>query len=1603
MSPPVAEPSYHDPPLDPRPLKRARKSSTKPSDANDAHPQFSQPAPVDHIFITDGIVTKKPGGKKAPLSCCECRRLKLKCDRTFPCASCKKRGCSEICPDGVLVSGKGTRFILANTEQLHTKIHEMSERIRCLEDALDKTQPGEHHPLMAGHLLGIKSTVGLYNSSQSHHDKDPSQKDASTSYSATEKGSPPSLRCSSEETFTPTIPPPPPPPLQNPESKHESPDQLANEVMRLSYSFPMFDKVSPEQNLPLRQYLRSKLPPRSEAEYLWEQACQNALWQYNPHPSAIFFPNLLHHCYESALYELCPRRLAVLFMIIAVGCQVDTNRPADTPDAERYHHLARASLCEIPVMEETNVETILALFYEIWYLLVFSDKKKAAGYAWGLMGLTAKLAQSIGLHRNGNKAKVIPEEVEKRRSLFWELLYLDARLSLSLGRPPSLNINFTDCPRPSYSPSEGCDPTESLHYYQEWKHSCYVQCLAPVLEAISNPSQNYSVVLELDKRIRDFSVPVPLRNGQSRALYLQKGSLSAALEAVLLQLHRTWFIRALSGPEEAFNRRHKYAPSVVAVFLSASRMVATIEDLFDREPELTSRVLGYWSNAFSSAVALCLLVSRAPFTCLSPAALQELQRARTLFTRAADTCLRASEVKPILDIMIDKTNVIYNRWSQGQEVPTVVLKHIMEDCHVEYEESYYPQQSYTTQAQQSDSFALAHQSLAQCIAEVHERAKAMFPRRKPCQCSVSTAKLCPPSHSWAPPPKVPQGSPVLPGLTSPVLSHMGLYHQHPITGATTVLPGNAPAVPSLVSPTSRLGIGNSLNIEIGAISVRKMLGSAHELREDDAPGADAARPLKRARQTPQPYTNSVYIGTAEEQHQHGSGSPVVLSESGKAARQEQLPPSGSRTRPEEKHRKLSCKECRRLKLKCDRVFPCQSCVKRGCSSLCPEGALTSGRGSRFILANTEQLHDKIFQLSDRVRQLEDALETLQGSSSNQPHPLLVAELRSIKTSQDLYTSQSAPSQQTTQSGNGQMQHDESVRNNMLVQKVHSSESPRPQSVPPEVPSDILQLSTSFPFPWSMDLSIRKRIRDALPPRAEAQATCEEARRNALWQYNVDASETFLPNLLHYCYTMPVEDLSPRRLALLLMVLSIGSLVDLSKPLGNLYGEAYHHLARAAVCEIPLMEEPDFDVLHTLFFMVWYHLLFSDNKKAVGYAWNLVGFVAKLAQGLGLHRDRSRLKRIPEEFEKRRAMFWELLNLDCRMSLSLGRPPSICLSHVDTKPPSYIGPGLYVPKEEIVYHEWKNKFFINCLTPILEAMIAVTPLDYTHILSLDSKVRDFDTPILLDANEGETSAPRFLNMQRALFIMGRNLALLQLHRRYFTGAMSGPETFDLHHQYSPSVLATYLGASSLIKAVQTLFDQEPDLSARFLHFWFNAFSAAVTLGLFISRAPSTPLVPYALQDLESISRLFLKAGKILPFSAKALPIIDKLVDKCRRSYRQHQNSNGHSEQPFELLPSFQNVHPALVEFAEQIKYTLPPRLPSLSDEQDFARSASDTWLPDIYRFSSVGLGLEDQYTFASSQPTPFTPSSPRVGQNENFNFDYGALTADLEETSYMAWF
>lgn len=149
-----------------------------------------------------------------------------------------------------------------------------------------------------------------------------------------------------------------------------------------------------------------------------------------------------------------------------------------------------------------------------------------------------------------------------------------------------------------------------------------------------------------------------------------------------------------------------------------------------------------------------------------------------------------------------------------------------------------------------------------------------------------------------------------------------------------------------------------------------------------------------------------------------------------------------------------------------------------------------------------------------------------------------------------------------------------------------------------------------------------------------------------------------------------------------------------------------------------------------------------------------------------------------------------------------------------------------------------------------------------------------------------------------------------------------------------------------------------------------------------------------------------------------PVMQKLLEKSRRIL---QSETAHAvyagfpspvTQP--ILPaSFNHIHEIISQYAERVSgmsfmtsSDLSPFKTTTTSDHSNTPSVqnNNAWLPDLYRFSSMGLSVEERYTFASAQPTPFIPSSPRVAEDKNFNFDHGALTTDLvEETSYMAWF
>ncbi|KAF7375467.1 Zn(2)-C6 fungal-type domain-containing protein [Mycena sanguinolenta] len=78
----------------------------------------------------------------------------------------------------------------------------------------------------------------------------------------------------------------------------------------------------------------------------------------------------------------------------------------------------------------------------------------------------------------------------------------------------------------------------------------------------------------------------------------------------------------------------------------------------------------------------------------------------------------------------------------------------------------------------------------------------------------------------------------------------------------------------------------------------------------------------------------------------------------------------------------------RLKIKCNKQIPCESCVRRGCSALCPNGVLATGQcDTRSDLSVTENLHRELARIEECIRTLEGALTVLHANGT--VHPLLV--------------------------------------------------------------------------------------------------------------------------------------------------------------------------------------------------------------------------------------------------------------------------------------------------------------------------------------------------------------------------------------------------------------------------------------------------------------------------------------------------------------------------------------------------------------------------------------------------------------------------------------
>ncbi|KAF9048224.1 hypothetical protein BDZ89DRAFT_978408 [Hymenopellis radicata] len=616
---------------------------------------------------------------------------------------------------------------------------------------------------------------------------------------------------------------------------------------------------------------------------------------------------------------------------------------------------------------------------------------------------------------------------------------------------------------------------------------------------------------------------------------------------------------------------------------------------------------------------------------------------------------------------------------------------------------------------------------------------------------------------------------------------------------------------------------------------------------------------------------------------------------------------------------LSCSECRRLKLKCSRVFPCSNCVKKGCGPICPDGSLTTGKGNRFVLANTEALHDKIGQLSTRVRQLEDALAESHALNSPQPHALLTEELLQIKRPLERERLDSQAHNNDTAenadainalgslslSERGKSTFFGSTANSwyLLKNEEGSEEEEVSLNFRAPIPNDVPWLAQSFPFASTGSESaesIRASLISFLPPEPQARRLCDLYYRHAAWMYTPISNQDFLETIYRPVYGQDsmLETFNPQSLALLFMVLAMGTLMDLEQPAHSPQATQYYHLGRAALAIKSVFDEQSIPGIQALLIMC--HFMFWNDE---GARWVVMGIVVKLAQSVGLHRDSGKWNLNPEETYRRRCLLWEIFVYDSWQSLTYGRPPSFSIVHVDTKMP-HEDSSSTATEGEMTFAAWKHSFASQCQAVVHDQAFGARPPSYKTLQELDKKVRSYYVPPSLQVPGfgGAKLGPEIdrptteLTMQRYIAFAIKEMTLFYMHRGFFAQALEDCPTDPMGSKYAQSVLAAYTSACSFVGLIESLFKQHPALTERMWFLFTHVFSCSIVLGSIAVKAEMA-LAPSALSHLESAYQLFSQVSE----SSQTVKILNVLHKLKERAHAAISKARGH------VLPNHRIPH------------------------------------------------------------------------------------------------
>lgn len=387
--------------------------------------------------------------------------------------------------------------------------------------------------------------------------------------------------------------------------------------------------------------LRAELPDLDREGYaILKVYWDNVNWMYQPISKVLFERGYLLNAYDVSVRPH-PHKLAAVFFLMAVGVMFDLTREPWDDRAAQLFFCGRACLGLVG-LENASPATVLALHLMGTYIL--NDKiGNSADVFWPILGTATRVAQSLGLHRDGLMFGLSSYEVQERRMLYWEVLTYDRLQALCFGRPCAMSNRASDTLLPDDEMLAGDDDGFHRSKYR------LIEIMERVVDVVSyfdtgfvaassafslltsaNQRQADALLRCPGRRQRDHHMFVPLRPAHltpvrdnlpdtmlpktqisdlpmdrmlSPQIVIHRLSIRFLVAQTRLLLNRHWFTIALKdAPEDP--GQSPFGDAFVAVFESASEIVQTIRQLVRYHPSLIARWWFFWFHALSASVCL---------------------------------------------------------------------------------------------------------------------------------------------------------------------------------------------------------------------------------------------------------------------------------------------------------------------------------------------------------------------------------------------------------------------------------------------------------------------------------------------------------------------------------------------------------------------------------------------------------------------------------------------------------------------------------------------------------------------------------------------------------------------------------------------------------------------------------------------------------------------------------------------------------------------------------------------------------------------------------------------------------------------------------------